>query len=62
MENMEHAESTNGSRPSLEQLRRRQTELVAALAVETSTATLGELSTELESVLEQIQQTSGQST
>lgn len=49
----------NGTAPSLAQLRNRQTELVAALAVETSTSRLAELSAELESVLEQIQQ-SGQ--
>ena len=47
---------TNGSLPSLDQLRHRQTELVAALSVETSTSSLAALSTELESVLEQIQQ------
>ncbi|MCC9198571.1 hypothetical protein QNO08_02095 [Arthrobacter sp. zg-Y820] len=44
------------SAPLLAQLRNRQTELVAALAVETSTSRLAALSTELESVLEQIQQ------
>lgn len=54
-------EKSNTSGPSLEQLRHRQTELVAALAVENNSATLGALSTELESVLKQIQQTSGQS-
>lgn len=49
----------NGSSPSLAQLRNRQTELVAALAVETSSARLAALSAELETVLEQIQR-SGQ--
>lgn len=58
---MENMEKSNTSGPSLEQLRHRQTELVAALAVENNSATLGALSTELESVLKQIQQTSGQS-
>lgn len=58
---MENMENSNTSGPSLEQLRRRQTELVAALAVENNSAALGALSTELESVLKQIQQTSGQS-
>jgi hypothetical protein len=58
---MENMENSNTSGPSLEQLRRRQTELVAALAVEHNSAALGALSTELESVLEQIQQTSGRS-
>ena len=54
-------ENSSTSDPSLEQLRRRQTELVAALAVEHNSAALGALSTELESVLEQIQQASGRS-
>lgn len=45
-----------GSAPSLAQLRNRQTELVAALAVETGTSRLAALSAELETVLEQIQQ------
>ncbi|WP_181034671.1 hypothetical protein [Arthrobacter sp. 08Y14] len=53
---------TNGSLPSLDQLRHRQTELVAALSVETSTSSLAALSTELESVLEQIQQYGSQRT
>ncbi|WAP51619.1 hypothetical protein OL239_17910 [Arthrobacter sp. ATA002] len=47
--------------PSLAQLRSRQTDLVAALAVETSSSRLAALSTELEAVLEKIQQ-SGQQT
>ena len=49
----------NGPEPSLEQMRRRQTELVASLAVETSTARLAALSQELETLLERIQQRSG---
>ena len=44
-----------GSEPTLAQLRARQTELVAALAVETSTARLAELSTELETVANRLQ-------
>ncbi len=44
-----------GSEPSLAQLRTRQTELVAALAVETSAARLAELSTELEAVANRLQ-------
>lgn len=53
---------TNGSLPPLDQLRHRQTELVAALSVETSTSSLAALSTELEAVLEQIQQHGGPTT
>lgn len=45
----------NGSAPSLAQLRSRQTELVAALAVETSSSRLAELSTELETVANLLQ-------
>ncbi|MBP3037767.1 hypothetical protein J2M53_16125 [Arthrobacter sp. zg-ZUI100] len=44
-----------GSEPTLAQLRARQTELVAALAVETGTARLAELSTELETVATRLQ-------
>ena len=44
-----------GSEPTLAQLRTRQTELVAALAVETSTARLAALSAELESVANRLQ-------
>lgn len=44
-----------GSEPSLAQLRTRQTELVAALAVETSSARLAELSRELEEVANRLQ-------
>lgn len=46
----------NENVPSLAQLRNRQTELVAALAVETGTSRLAALSAELETVLEHIQQ------
>ncbi|MDN3481813.1 hypothetical protein QMA10_07735 [Arthrobacter sp. APC 3897] len=51
---------TNGSLPSLDELRHRQTELVTALSVETSAHSLAALSAELETVLEQIQQHEGQ--
>jgi hypothetical protein len=50
----------NGATSSLAQLRNRQTELVSALAVETSTARLAALSSELETVLERIQQSEQQ--